>query len=111
MKKPTTTRTELRITDQRRLRDARGYDLACEGGKLKLQVAQIEDGSDASWRVEAKGRAYADGEEACALETGSTPTEALRAVAKSWREKEPLHGIRMFDWEAVEALLVGVRAL
>ena len=92
---------------------ARIYDLACEGNRLRLEVVPVEvDGAEV-WRVEAKVRSRVDanGEVTTANETAATRTEALRALARAWRSNAAQHGMRMFDWEAVEVLLAGVRAL
>jgi hypothetical protein len=111
--KKASQRTELRITGQERTMHMRIYDLACEGSRLRLEVAPVDvDGAEA-WRVEAKVRPRADAnaEVTSANETAATRTEALRALARTWRSNEAQHGIRMFDWEAVEVLLGSVRAL
>jgi len=110
MKKPS-TRTELRIVDQMRTMHLRGYSLACEGARMRLEIAQVHNDGPEVWRVQAKVRSTVQGEDTLANELGPTRTEALRAVAHKWRETEPQHGMNMFDWDAVEALLVSVQAL
>ena len=110
--KKASTRTELRIVDQVRTMHLRGYDFACEGIKLRLEISPVSNDPPNLWRVQARTRTTpSTGLETSANETGTTPIEALHAVAKSWRETEPQHGITVFDWEAVEALLVSVQAL
>jgi hypothetical protein len=110
--KKASTRTELRIVDQVRTMHLRGYDFACEGVKLRLEISPVSNDEPNLWRVQARTRTTPSaGLETSANETAPTPTEALRAVAKSWRENEAQHGITVFDWEAIEALLVSVHAL
>lgn len=109
--KKVSTRTELRIVDQVRTMHMRGYDLACESARLRLQIAPAESDGTEPYRVEARMRAHPAGEEVTASASGATRTEALRALAERWRETERGFGMQAFDWEAVEALLVGVRAL
>lgn len=110
MKKPS-TRTELRIVNQVRTMHLRGYDFACEGAKMRLDIAPVQNDGPGMWRVEARVRSGDRSEETTANETGASRTQALRAVAQTWRDREAEHGIRVFDWDAVEALLVGVQAL
>lgn len=113
MKKPS-VRTDLRIFDQKRNEQKRSYHLACEGTRLLIEIGAFPQGEPAEWRVEARvraGSADATSGDTIANETAATRTEALRAVARTWRSREPEHGIRVFDWEAVEALLESVQAL
>lgn len=110
MKKPS-TRTELRIVNQVRTMHLRGYEFACESAKLRLDIAPVQNDGPGMWRVEARVRTGDRSDETTANEVGTSRTEALRAVAKTWRDKEEEHGIRVFDWDAVEALLVDVHAL
>lgn len=104
-------RTKLRIVDQNRTMHMRGYDLACEGARMRVVVAPVNDETGGRWRVEATIRSEDRVEVAVANETGPTRTEALRSVATTMRGLEPQTDIAMFDWEAVEALLVSVQAL
>jgi hypothetical protein len=101
-------RTELRIVHQARSPRAKVYHLACNEGRLKLDVAEIHDGPvEARWRVVATGRERASDEDAVAAADGATRTDALRGAARAWREQVHV----AFDWEAVEALLAEVNAL
>ena len=108
MKKEQNT-SGLRIVDQIRTMHCREYDLACEDGRLTVHVEPAGD----AWRVDARGRraSRVGSSPTTASETAPTRLEALRAVAASWKDGAQQHGMTMFDWEAVEKLLVGVRAL
>jgi hypothetical protein len=108
--KKTETKTELRITDQRRIRDGLEYHLACEGARLTVHVNPSKDDGPA-WRVGASVRSSI-GQEAVHLDgVGASRTDAFRNLAETWRANENRHGLTMFDWEAVETLLTSVRAL
>ncbi len=103
--------TALRITNQFRSKGGMAYDLKCEGVRLTLHISP-KTGSDdpGEWRVEARG-GRATEEAVTIMEWGATRTEALQAVAKSWAGELATDGLRVFDWEAIAAVLTSVRAL
>lgn len=111
MNKKPSVRTELRILDQRRIRDALEYHLAYEGARLVVHVAPMRDGTSDGWRVGASVRSALGEEAVHADEIGSSRAEAFHALAAAWKKNERTHGLAMFDWDAVETLLVSVRAL
>ncbi len=101
----------LRITGQCRVRGGMEYDLKCEGVNLSLVVSPRMNPDDADdWHVEARAKRAPDGP-FVAAEWGPTRKEALRAVGRSWDSSVPTHGLAMFDWEAVEKILLTVRAV
>lgn len=106
--KQETTKTELRITQQRRVRDAMECDLAVGAARMTVAVApSVDDG----WRVATAVRRNVGDEPLRAAETGASKTDAFREVARKWTEGSSWPGGTAFDWPAVEALLVGVRVL
>ena len=96
----------LKIVDQVRTAQAREYDLACGEGRLTVNVQAREPG----WRVEVRGKRRG-GETITASESRPTRVDALRAAGKEWETAARPYGLNMFDFAAVEVLLVGVRAL
>jgi hypothetical protein len=83
------------------------YELKCGEASLDVHVwTRIAEGVPQGWRVEAHESREAD---AIVIgEYGTSPREALRAVGQAWRDCE--HDLPRFDWDAVAALLAGVRA-
>jgi len=100
----------VRITNQFRKGDAMVYDLTCEDVRLTLEVKSREDtDGTGSWHVEAFAR-HAP-ERPTLDELGTTPSEALRAVATSWMAKRGTYGFPTLDWDAVAKALAEVRAI
>jgi hypothetical protein len=100
----------LRILTQ--YHDKRGmvYELACGTSAVDVHITrEMTDGTEGGWRVEAH-----DGRLSTSfviVEAAATRAEALRRVGESWSASAPDRGLPEFDWDAVAALLVGVRAL
>ena len=103
--------TELRIVDQARSIAGRDYYFRYRNARMRVHVAPVAvDGVDA-WRVDASVRAFPEGEATTVHDTGLTRTDALRSLARSSLSGESSHMMGLFDWEAVEKLLVQVKAL
>jgi len=99
----------LQITGQFRSKNTMVYDFRGSGNRLTLRITQRELPSDLNeWRVDASvGRSA----EAVLTGWGANPTEALRAVGQSWRERCLELGLPDFEWETIQAALTTVRAL
>jgi hypothetical protein len=107
----TKSSTALKITNQFRSDGGMAYDLKCEGVRLTLVIAERTRADDpAAWRIEARGSLTAD-QKATLLEWGTTREEALQAIARAWASSIDTTALRVFDWEAVAAMLRTVRAL
>ena len=92
------------------MRDGVEYHLACEGARLTVHVYPTPS-TGPGWRVGASIRRAAGTEAVHLDEVGPSRTDTFRALAKTWRERMVSRDLGMFDWEAVETLLVNVRAL
>jgi hypothetical protein len=105
-----TPRPSVRITNQFRKQQAMVYDLSCEDVRLTLEITSREpvDGQE-QWHVEAFARQAP--EKPTIDEQGTTRSEALRAVARSWAAKQGTFGFPTLDWDAVADALVAVRAI
>jgi len=106
------TSETLKITGQARVKTGgMTYGLKCQGVHLTLVVSPRtnEDDND-EWCVEASSSKGLAGN-AVMSAWGPTRIEALRAVGRSWTESVDVHGLSMFDWEAVAKVLQEVRAL
>jgi hypothetical protein len=106
--------TGLRIVDQIRTMHLRGYELADERARLRLDITSIETAGVQSWRVEAgiKLKEPPGMEPLRAAATGDTRADALHRLARTCEDQCLAdRDIARFDWERVEALLVEVRAL
>lgn len=105
-----TERTELRITNQRRIRDGRQYSLAVGASRLTIDVHPMS-GNDGGYRVSAAVQDHVGASSIHLDELGPSPAETFRALVGAWRQS-PLHRhVTTFDWQAVEGLLATVRAL
>jgi hypothetical protein len=103
--------TALRITNQFRSGGGMAYDLKCDSVRLTLMITERTRADDpAEWRIEARGWLTAD-RRVIIVEWGTTREDALRAIGRSWASSTETTGLRVFDWEAVAALLRAVRAL
>jgi hypothetical protein len=102
--------TELRILSQRWVRDSLHLHLACEDGRLLLEVEPCRAEGEPPWKVGASIKRGNDAS-VSASETGASRREALRNLAAAWQREERVHDLRMFDWTAVETLLAGVEVL
>jgi hypothetical protein len=101
----------LKITGQSRVRGGMGYDLKCRGVNLSLVISPRMSPDDPGvWQVEARSKRAPD-DPFVAVESGATKQEALRAVGRTWDSSISTHGLAMFDWEAVEQILLTVRAV
>ena len=105
-----TPRPSVRITNQFRKRQAMVYDLSCEDVRLTLEVTS-RDSADGSgeWHVEAFARQAP--EKPTIDEPGTTRSEALHAVARSWAAKRGSFGFPALDWEGVAQAMLAVRAI
>lgn len=99
----------LKITAQYRHKRGMVYELeSATGSPLDVHVwREVADGGPQAWRVEAH-----DGHLADAIvvgRSGATAREALHEVARDWTTNQ----VRLaeFDWDAIAALLVSVRAI
>jgi hypothetical protein len=106
MKRPEPS-TKLRIVHQASTPQGRRYYLACERGRLDLQFAPLVVEGATSWRIDAKLRVPLS-TDALVTETGGSLTEALRSVARTYEGND---NASIFDWKAVEGLLVEFQAL
>ncbi len=91
--------------------DARGYYLAREGARLRLQIAPFDQDGVEVWKVDAGIRDHERADIVTASGTGGSRTEALRDLARVCCASDRERGVSGFDWDRVEALLVEVRAL
>jgi hypothetical protein len=98
----------LRITMQYRTKHRMVYELQHGASSLDLHVWQREaEAPEVGWRVEAhNGR---DSDAIVIGKLGATRTEALLEVGRAWGDRGAI--LPRFDWPAVVALLVSVRAL
>jgi hypothetical protein len=105
-----TPKPSVRITNQFRKQQAMVYDLSCEDVRLTLEITSREasDGL-AQWHIEAFARQAP--EKPTIDEQGTTRSEALKAVARSWAAKQGTFGFPTLDWDAVADALVAVRAI
>lgn len=104
-----TQKPELRIIDQVRRAKTREYDLACGDGRLTVNVTP-DRVDETFWRVEVRGKRRG-GETVVASECGPTRVDALRASGRAWRDAAAPLGLDIFDFDRIEQLLDGVRAL
>jgi len=106
--KPTVT-DALRITNQFRSKGSMVYDLRGAGSRLSLVVTPRTSSADPDdWHIEAQAMGLP---EVLPIERwGHTRMDALRAVARAWTTR-PSSGVPQFDWEAVAAALLAVRAI
>ena len=103
----------LVITHQFRMPRNRGmtYSLKCRGVHLTLVVSpRLNDEDPGDWRVEARAHQQLHGD-VIEAQWGDTRREALSTVGRSWDANARIHGLRMFDWDAVARVLNEVRAL
>lgn len=104
-------KTALQITNQFRSGGGVAYDLKCDGVRLTLLITERTGAEDpAEWRIEARGSLTPD-RKVTVAEWGITREEALRAIGRSWESSTETTGLRVFDWDAVAAMLRTVRAL
>lgn len=108
--KKTSARTDLRITDQRRVRDGVEYHLACDGARLTVHVHPT-DSEGPGWRVGASMRRSIGMESVHRDMVGASRQDTFRALATTWQDDQRCRDLSMFDWEEVESLLTSVRAL
>lgn len=109
--KKTPSPAGLRIVHQARTERARTYHLACLEQRITVDVAAVSGGmtGEEGWRVVARGKETPTGDEVTVESIGATPTDALRALARSWREDQRCYP--SFDWETIESSLREVRGL
>lgn len=101
----------LKITGQARVKGGMEYDLKCGGVHLALTVSPRGSDLDPdAFRVEARAKRM-PGEPFVASGWGATRKDALRAAGEHWESAVGEHGLGMFDWTAVAAILDTVRAL
>jgi hypothetical protein len=104
-----TPKPSVRITNQFRKQQAMVYDLSCEDVRLTLEITSRESDGLEAWRVEAFARQAP--EKPTIDEQGTTRSEALKAVARSWVAKQGTFGFPTLDWDAVADALVAVLAI
>lgn len=103
--------SELRIIDQVRTMDSRGYYFAREGARLRLDVSSETTDGVETWRIGAALRHSVHAEALELSGTGPTRLEALHDVARNSAAVSRELGLLDFDWARIEVLLGEVRAL
>ncbi len=94
----------VHITNQFRRRSAMVYDFKCEGERLTLSLSPRQTPEDpGDWHMVASQSSTSDAIDGW----GPSPKEALGAVSRSWTGRY----LPVFDWSAIEAALVAVRAI
>lgn len=108
--KPSTSPAGCKITVQYHQGNAFVYELESRGLDFSVRMTQgkgIERGG--AWNVAVLNGRSAD---AISLEASApTRAEALREVGRIWSARSVELGLPAFDWEAVAAALLAVRAL
>jgi hypothetical protein len=102
----------IRITQQFRSGDAMVYDFRGKVGRLTVRISGRggdESQPPTEWRVEASTSTAADA--VVVAEWAPTRAEALRAVGRSWSEKQLAQGLPAFDWDSVAKAMTAVRAI
>lgn len=103
----------LRITMQYHSRNGMVYELERAGVTLDVHVAPDQAGESfdavSQWRVGAQ--ASRDQDAVVITERAATRAEALRRVGETWTACAHTRNLPIFDWSAVEKVLLAVRAL
>jgi hypothetical protein len=103
----------LRITMQYHHRKGMVYELENAGLTLDVHVAPDQTGesfdSASHWLVGAQSSRAQDA--VVITERAATRTEALRLVGQTWTACARERNLPLFDWSAVEKVLLSVRAL
>ena len=81
------------------------YDFRCEGARLTLSVTPREAVTDGGeWHIAASQTTSPD---LVVGEWAPTRKEALAAVGRAWSHQH----LPFFDWSAIEAAMLSVRAI
>jgi hypothetical protein len=103
----------LRITMQYHSRNGMVYELEKAGVTLDVHVAPDQTGdalaAAGQWRVGAQSSRHTDA--VVITERAATRAEALRRVGETWTACAGARNLPIFDWSAVEKVLLSVRAL
>jgi hypothetical protein len=103
----------LRITMQYHSRKGTVYELEKAGLTLDVHVAPDQTGESLNvpdqWLVGAQSSRATDA--VVIAERAGTRTEALRRVGQTWTACARERNLPLFDWSAVEKVLLSVRAL
>ncbi|NUP13223.1 MAG: hypothetical protein HOW73_44860 [Polyangiaceae bacterium] len=97
----------LRIIDQERVREGFAYEFALDEQRLTITIGPSPEPT--RWRVEAKGRLRATEVRHSVTAEAATRVDAVRAAAVEWAKDTDRR--LAFDWQAIETLLGGVKAL
>jgi hypothetical protein len=99
-----------RVVTQYRSAGEMVYELESSGANLDVRVSsQSSAPGERNWHVSAqKGRTN---DAVMIEESAPTKAEALKKVAEVWVERTPELGLPGFDWDAVTAALLAVRAI
>jgi hypothetical protein len=98
-----------KITTQYRSKLTMVYELESRGFGFEIRISRAGGDAEPAWHVEAHN---GFGDEVIVLAAeGATASDALSAVARSWRATGGARGLVDLDWEAVARVLGSVRAL
>jgi hypothetical protein len=98
----------LKITMQYRERQGMVYEMKSQEGALDIHVWATTPTADGV-RIEAHNGRLADA--VVVARTGNSRRDVLREVGQAWNSSHKDLGVPAFDWDAVAALLVSVRAI
>ena len=88
----------------------RVYELADGAANLEVRISSVAvSPGERSWHVAAQPGRAADS--VVITESAETKANALAKVAALWSEREAELGLPKFDWKAVTAALLAVRAI
>lgn len=110
MKREAPAPPACKVTMQYHAGDSFVYELESKGTAFVVHVSRCAAPDQGNgWMVAAH-----NGRNAGAVviaESAPTRTEALRRVGHAWGEKSSELGLPVFDWDAVAAALLSVRAI
>jgi hypothetical protein len=99
-----------RVVTQYQSAGERVYELESGNANLDIRISSrsVAPG-ERSWHVAAQQGRAVDG--VVIADSAPTKSEALNKVAVLWAERETELGLPVFDWRAVAAALLAVRAI
>lgn len=99
---------KVRITNQFHDNQGMVYDLKCDTTRITISLGATSK-AETEWNIEAMVKQVPEPHVVRAV--GTSKSDALRAIAETWRSHGEAAGFPLLDWAAIRDALSAVRAI
>ena len=102
---------KVKLVDQVWTTRGRTFHISCGDARVAIVFESRKELNTELWHAELRARIGSSEDFFTTKHDGPNQREALRACTRAWQEEASSQELFAFDWDAVEGLLMAVRAL